>query len=201
MRKPVLFTIVTLLALVLSAYQVDKISSKKKILVISFIKKNFISSYETQEIAERNNTNSETILTILEEKIYNSFPKNEEIEFVKCTDKPKSLQNNLSFSYGKKDVWIPNLSEIDNPSFNKMLASNEVDYIVFINGYEMNWVGDPQYKVENNIHFTILGRDKKEIATSKYSFSTSKLISFKKMEKKIQKITKKIYMKHIKKLN
>jgi len=175
-------------------------NEKKKVLVVSFIEKNFISTYLTSEIAEKNKTDSKTVLTILSEKICSSFPKNVEIEFVNCTNKPEQIEENISFSYNKKDVFEPNLSVLDGSLFNELLEANNADYIVLINGYEMNWIDDPQYKVENIIHFTILGKDKKEILTKKYSFSTPKLVSLKKMEKKIQKLAAKIYKKHFKKL-
>lgn len=204
MRKSIVCTIFLLLTVSAFANNNDKANSdkgKKKVLVVSFIEKNFVSTYETSEIAEKNNVDSETILTTLGEKICSSFPKNEGVEFVKCTDKPESIEDNISFSYNKKDVFEPNLSEIDASSVNELLEANNADYVVFINGYEMNWIGDPQFKVENNIHFTILGKDKKEIATKKYSFSTPKLVSLEKMEKKIQKIAKKIYTKYLKKIS
>lgn len=176
-------------------------TEKKKVLVVSFIKMNFMSTYMTYEVAEKNNTDSDTVFNLLDDKIFNSFPKTENIEFLKCSpDKIKQIETSLSFTNNKKDILIPDLSEIENSSFNKLLEAYDADYIVFINAYEMNWIGDPQYKVKNNIHFSILGKNKKEIATNKYGFSTPKLHSFKKMEKKIRKVTTKIYLKHFTKI-
>lgn len=203
MRKIIVF-VTFLFAVSLFANSGDKINGdkgKKKVLVVSFIEKNFVSTYETSEIAKENKADSETILTTLSETICSSFLNYEGVEFVKCANKPEQIENNISFSYNKKEVFEPNLSEIDTSLLNELLESNNADYVVLITGYEMNWIGDPQFKVENNIHFTILGKDKKEIATKKYSFSTPKLVTLKKMEKKIQKIAKKIYTKHLKKIS
>lgn len=202
MKKSIVF-IALLYAVSLFAYnnKTNTDNGKKKVLVVSFIEKNFVSTYLTSEIAEKNETDSKTVLTVLGEKICSSFPKDVEVEFVNCTNKPKQIEDTISFSYNNKDVFEPNLAEINGTIFNELLATNNADYIVLINGYEMNWIGDPQFKVENIIHFTILGKDKKEILTKKYSFSTPKLVPLKKMEKKIQNITTKIYKNHFKKLS
>lgn len=204
MKKSIVFTFIFLLTVSLFANDKGKANEdkgKKKVLVVSFVERNFTSTYEKSEIAKKNNTDSETVLTILGDKICESFPENEKVEFIKCSDKPELIENNVSFSYNKKDILVPDLSEIDKDTFNKLLEDNNADFIVLINGYDMNWIGDPQFKVENNIYYTILGKDKKEIVTSKYSFSTPKLVPLKKMERKIQKATKKIYKKHFKKIN
>ncbi|GAB1857663.1 hypothetical protein MHTCC0001_25000 [Flavobacteriaceae bacterium MHTCC 0001] len=203
MKKPAAFLVLLLVTFSLSASNKNKANNDKgktKVLVVSFIEKNFESTYLTYEIAEKNSTDSETVFSVLEDKIFSALPKNGAIEFIKCANKLKQIENSLSFSKNKKDILIPNLSEIDNDSFNKLLETNSADYILFISTYEMNWIGDPQYKVENNLHFTILGKDKKEIASNKYGFSTPKLTSFEKMKKKIHKATEKIYIKHFLKL-
>lgn len=203
MKNTLLFISLLLITISSSGHDKKEASneiSKKKVLVVSFIEKNFKSTYEIYEISKENGIDSETILSYLDDKICGSFPKSVEVEFIKCTDKPKIFETNVTFSSGKKDILIPNLSEIDNVSFNKLFEAYHVDYIMFINGYEINWIDDPQFKVENNIHFTILVKDRKQIVTTKQTFSTPKLISFDKMEKRIQKLTMKIYTKYFKKL-
>ena len=76
------------------------------------------------------------------------------------------------------------LSNISVEVFNGFLEEFDADYVLFLNAYQMAWIGDPQYKLENKIHYSAFKRNKEEIQTNVYTFSTPDLMSIMQMIKK-----------------
>lgn len=174
--------------------------SKKRVLIVSFITNNFYSTYDKSEVAKTNKVTEDKVLTMLDEKVSSMFANSHEegVEFVNHTSASDDLSEKISFSYNEKEWLIPDLEGLTNDEFNRLLTDNNVDYVIFINNYEMKWLGDPQYKLNNEIHYSIFKKDKEAIIEGKYSFSTPKLIPVAKMDKKYKKAVSKICNKFLK---
>lgn len=174
-------------------------SKKKKVLLVSFITKNFYSTYANAEVAEANKVTEEKVLKMLDEKISSTFTNSDEgIEFINYTDEFYDLSDKVGFNYNEEELLIPDLVELTDEEFNKLLEEHNVDYVIFINNYEMKWIGDPQYKLTNEIHYSIFKKNKESIVQGKHSFSTAKLVPADKMNKKYKKAVAKICTKFLK---
>ena len=130
-------------------------AKKRRVLLVSFIPKNFYSTYHNAEVAKANKVTEEKVLKMLDEKILSTFTNSDEgVQFVKYTD-TKGLSDKVDFRYNKQELLIPELEELSNDEFNKLLEESNVDYVIFINNYEMKWIGDPQFKLDNELHYSI----------------------------------------------
>lgn len=200
MKKTILTILTSLFVLVsVQANENDKKNDtkKKKVLLISFITQNFYSTYDNTEVAKTNKVTEDKVLKMLDEKVSSMFANSDEgVEFINHND--DSLAEKISFSYNKQEWLIPDLSGLTDAEFNKILEDNNVDYVIFINNYEMKWIGDPQYKLNNEIHYSIFKKNKVGIIEGKYSFSTPKLVPVAKMDKKYKKAVAKICNKFLK---
>lgn len=174
--------------------------NKKRVLLISFIENNFYTTYDKAEVAKTNKVAEEKVLEMLNEKVSSMFANNSEddVEFVNYNGEIENLTDKISFSYNDKEWLLPDVSGLSNEEFNKLLTDNNVDYVIFINTYEMKWIGDPQYKLDNEIHYSIFKKDKEAIIEGKYTFSTPKLVPVVKMDKKYKKAVAKICSKFLK---
>lgn len=172
----------------------------KRVLLVSFIDKNFFTTYENSVVAETNKISESEILPTFDEKIASIFENSSEngIEFVGFENKSDAIFDVVFFNYNEKENMVANLSELPIEQFNALLDKNSVDYVIFINFYQMKWIGDPQFKLDNEIHYSIIGRDKKSLLNDRYTFSTPKLVPLTKMEKKYQKAVAKICDKFLK---
>ena len=136
---------------------------------------------------------------MFDEKISSTFTNSDEgVEFINFTDGFYDLSDKVHFRYNEDELLLPDLAELSVDEFNKLLDESNVDYVIFINNYEMKWIGDPQYKLNNEIHYSILKRDMVDVVQGKYSFSTAKLIPAEKMDKKYKKAVAKICTKFLK---
>ena len=167
----------------------------KKILLVSFISKNFYSTYENAEIAKTNEISEAEVLKILDEKIAGVFENSQEdgVEFINFDTGTEPIMERVTFSYNNEEECLtPYLGDLTNDEFNTFMEENNVAYVIFLNTYEMKWIDDPQFKLDNEIHYSIFEKDKKSIVEGKYTFSTPKLIPVVKMEKKYKKAVTKI---------
>lgn len=200
MKNLVLMTVLSVFISFSTQARNDKEKSdikKKRVLLVSFITKNFYSTYDNAEVAEANKITEEKVLKMLDEKILSTFANSDEgIEFINYTD--TSLSEKVDFRYNEKELLIPELGELTNDEFNKLLEENNVDHVIFINNYEMKWIGDPQFKLDNEIHYSIFKKNKENVVEEKYSFSTPKLVPATKMNKKYKKAVAKICTKFLK---
>ena len=193
----------TLLILTISflGFGIDKRDEgKKKVLIISFIEDNFDTDiYSKEKIAKKNKIVEEEVLTMYNQKISSIFTKyaGVEISYIPCPSKTFFALKEKIFFKNKKlrkeeEGVATDLSNISVEVFNGFLEEFDADYVLFLNAYQMAWIGDPQYKLENKIHYSAFKRNKEEIQTNVYTFSTPDLMSIMQMTKKYQKAVMKI---------
>lgn len=198
MKKTILLTAWCLIFSFTHATPITYYESKpnpQRILLVSFISQNFYSTYENAEIAKTNEISEAEVLKILDEKIAGVFEDSQEdgVEFVNFDTGTAPILEKVAFSYNnEKECLTPYLGDFTKDEFNTFMEENNVAYVIFLNTYQMKWIGDPQYKLDNEIHYSIFEKDKKSIVEGKYTFSTPKLIPVVKMEKKYKKAVTKI---------
>lgn len=199
MKKLNIYTILAVFTLAsFSDRYIDE--PKKKILVVSFIEEHFYSDiYSKEEIAKKNKIQEEDVISLYNEKLSQIFSNfsDEEIEYVACPAeltaafKEMIKMENRPTKAGS-DVIFANLSDVSQTVFSEYVNSCNTDYVLFVNTYRMAWVGEPQYKLENHIHYSIYKKNKQEVISDKAVFSTPNLIPVVKMEKKYLKAVNKI---------
>ena len=174
--------------------------SKKRVLVVSFIEDNFYSDiYSKEEIAKKNKIREEEVISLYNEKLSQIFSnfEDEEIEYVACPSKimaafKESIKIDSRSTKAGSDLIFANLSDVSQVTFNEFINACNADYVLFVNTYRMAWIGEPQYKLENHIHYSIYKKNKEEVITDEAVFSTPNLIPVVKMEKKYLKAVDKI---------
>lgn len=172
---------------------------KKKVLVVSFIKDNFSGDiYSNEDIAKTNNIQKGEVVELYDEMLSGIFKalSDEETTYVQCpADMMKTIHHQVSFENkpenGKNKI-IADVSGFGKEHFNELLSKCDTDYVIFINAYRMSWVGEPQFKLENSIHYSIYSKIKEEITSDVATFSTPKLVPIAKMEKKCSKTVGKV---------
>lgn len=168
--------------------------AKRKVLVVSFIEDNFYSDiYSKEEIAATNEIGKEEVIHLYDEMVAQIFTdiSNDEIAYMQCpTHLVGALKQQIQFNQAKHQnmtVIASDVSAVEISQFHQLVSSCDADYVVFVNAYRMLWVGEPQFKLENHIHYSLYNGEKEEITSDVAIFSTPKLVPVAKMEKKCSK--------------
>ncbi len=189
-------SIVTILLTIFWSFNSNAQSTegKTKVLVVSFIEDNFYSDiYSKEEIAKTNDIEKEEVIHLYDAKVAQIFKdiSNEEVSYIQCpTNMVDELRYQINFTKSQKrgmEIVTSDLSDISDTQFASFINTCNVDYVIFINAFRMSWVGDPQYKLDNGIHYSIYNQKKEEVTSDVAIFSTPKLIPITKMEKKCTK--------------
>jgi hypothetical protein len=77
-------------------------------------------------------------------------------------------------------------------SVNTLLNKWDADYLLHINQYEINWMGEPYYTLHHIVNYELLNAKSRKLYSGKTSFSTAELVPLKALDKKHDKIAKKI---------
>ena len=167
---------------------------KKRVLVVSFIEDNFYGDiYSKEEIAKANKIQKEDVVKLYDEMLSTIFTRlsDEETSYVQCpADLMITLREHVSFENkpeNEKNRIIADVSNLSKEDFDRFLSKCDTDYVVFINAFRMAWIGEPYFKLENRIHYSVYSKEKENISSDVAVFSTPKLVPITKMEKKCSK--------------
>ena len=184
---------------ILGSFSFTEPERKKRILVVSFIEDNFYGDiYSNKDIAKTNNIEEEEVVQLYNEMLSGIFKElsDEEVDYVQCpADLAVSIHEHVSFEnkpINRKNRITTNVSGFSKEEFDQFLSQCGTDYVVFINAFRMSWIGEPQFKLENRIHYSIYGKMKEEVTSDVAIFSTPKLVPVTKMERKCTKTVGKL---------
>lgn len=118
-------------------------AQKKRVLVVPYTRFQFVSEFKLEEIAQQNNTSANNVFDLYQKElndVFSSF-QHEEIEFVYITANDyhkyrRFIKYNIDKFKGKK-YNASNLSVFPTENYTDLLASNNAQYIVFINWYNI----------------------------------------------------------------
>lgn len=118
-------------------------SNKKKILVIPCSRFEFISEFELEEIAEKNEITSKEVFLTYQKAMLNTFESysDENFEFVKAKhDLLKPYKKFIKYESGKfkgRRYNTANLKGFKEADFTKLLEAHGADFVVFITWYDI----------------------------------------------------------------
>jgi hypothetical protein len=177
-------------------------NGNKRVLVVGFINEHLESNtFTIEKIAKENNVSQENVKEFYNRKVTEMFIKSEKsaINFIEC-ERGKDfdfLANAIDFKETKakkkkENCLTTNLDKLSPQELATFMKKCNVDYILFINKYDLNWEDAPQYKLHNQLHCDVYNRKGEKVISEIFSFITPKLTSIEKNDKKIQKQADKI---------
>lgn len=174
----------------------------KRILTISFVDQNFKSdSYYSEEIGKVNNVTGDEVLSYIDSSICNtftSFDSKTGFRFENCpkTETTTKFVNKISINESQcklnQTCYRSDINAISTDGLSSFMQECNMDYLMIINGYSMNYIGKPYYMVNHTISYDIYTNKGQIVNNSIINFNTSKLVSFDKIKGKISKEASKI---------
>ncbi|MBL4594216.1 MAG: hypothetical protein JKX68_10430, partial [Flavobacteriales bacterium] len=133
----------SILIIVLICSGFTQISNKKRVLVIPPNRFEFVSEFDLEEIAVKNEITASKVFLTYEKALLNSFKdySDENFEFVPVeAAKLKPYKKLIKYKYGKfkgkghNSVDLKKFSEAD---FTKLLEEHNADFVIFITWYDI----------------------------------------------------------------
>lgn len=118
-------------------------SNKKKVLVIPPSRFEFVSEFDLEEIAKKNETTVAKVFLTYEKALLNTFKNynDENFEFVPVSAaKLKPYKKQIKYKYGKFKGEGHNsvdLKAFSDTAFTKLLEAHSTDFVVFITWYDI----------------------------------------------------------------
>ena len=118
-------------------------SNKKKVLVIPPSRFEFVSEFDLEEIAQKNETTVAKVFLTYEKALLNTFKNynDENFEFVPVeAAKLKPYKKQIKYKYGKfkgKGYNSVDLTTLPETDFTKLLEAHNSDFVVFITWYDI----------------------------------------------------------------
>ena len=122
---------------------VAQISNKKRVLVIPPSRFEFISEFDLEYIAKKNETTSDKVFLTYEKALLNTFGNytDENFEFVPVDEvKLKPYKKLIKYKYGKfngKRYNAVDLKIFSTENFTKLLEEHNADFVIFITWYNI----------------------------------------------------------------
>lgn len=177
-------------------------SNSRKVLVVCFIQDNFTSNFYTvDQLAEANQVEAQMVLQYLNESLTKSLVNLEstkDVDFIACptTQSASEFKNNIKIEEGicegKTRCMKSSISSLAPSKLEGFMSECDVNYLMVIKDYKMNYEGEPYYMIRHEISFDVYSASGEHAVTSSISFNTAKLEEWSKVEKKIEKEGKKI---------
>ncbi|PCJ28564.1 MAG: hypothetical protein COA97_01065 [Flavobacteriales bacterium] len=118
-------------------------SNKKRVLVIPPSRFEFVSEFDLEVIAKKNETTVAKVFLIYEKTLLNSFEnyQDENFEFVPVeAAKLQPFKKQIKYKYGKfngKHYNAVDLKGFNEVDFTKLLEGHNADFIIFITWYDI----------------------------------------------------------------
>lgn len=135
--------ILSIFLIILFYSGVAQTSNKKRVLVIPPSRFEFVSEFELEEIAEKNETSASKVFLTYEKALLNTFEsyQNENFEFVPVeAAKLQPYKKFIKYKYGKfkgKRYNAIDLKGFSDTSFTKLLEIHNADFVIFITWYDI----------------------------------------------------------------
>ena len=133
----------SIIAIILFLSGVAQTSNKKKVLVVPCSRFEFVSEFEIETIAEKNETTVSNVFLIYEKALLNSFGNYEDENFEFVPVRAEILQpykNLIKYEYGKfkgKRYNAVNLKRFSEMDFSNLLTQHNCDFVIFITWYDI----------------------------------------------------------------
>jgi hypothetical protein len=136
-------SILSILFIALVYAGVAQTSNKKKVLVVPFGRFEFVSEFELEEIALKNETTPSNVFLIYQKAILAAFEDYQDENFEFISVDPVAInpyKKFIKYEYDKFDgkqyyaTDLKNFSEID---FTKFLEHHHTDFVVFLTWYDI----------------------------------------------------------------
>ncbi len=135
--------ILSIFLIILFYSGVAQTSNKKRVLVIPPSRFEFVSEFDLEEIAKKNETTTSKVFLTYEKALLNTFGKynDENFEFVPVeAAKLKPYKKLIKYKYGKFKGKRHNAVELKNfatADFTKLLEQHNADFVIFITWYDI----------------------------------------------------------------
>lgn len=167
-------------------------SHVKSILVVGFagnINSNFLPE---QMVAERFEVCTQTIDSVLHEKLLQGFGNlspNPNLKFIfpECIEEASRIRNVFTFN-GDGENMYPVLSETNEVEFKAVMDQYNADYIMVFGQYYLKWRDEPFQTFFHILNYSLINRNLKEMNRGNEFFTTFNSFNAQDVEKQLSKL-------------
>lgn len=120
--------------------------------------------------------------------------KDASVEFFIPTDhaEMQMVTDKIALKGDNAEQKMADLSEVAPQDFDRLLAQNDADYVLFLNQHYLKWQEKPMQTVFHITSYSLFDRDRQEVAHGNNNFTSINLESKDKLQKDARKSSSKI---------